>query len=105
VIADDTHLLCPAPLEHRGAILYEYLLAHHTNVPFAFSDRYELWLLDEQALPLALLNSASDALQMDLDCHIESRAGRECTREFRSSATAPPNSAQQAMPRATESAS
>jgi len=85
-------------LEHRGAILYEYLLGHHTNVPFAFSDHYELWLLDEQALPLALLNSASDALQMDLDCHIEWRAGRECTRDFRSGAAAPPNSMQPAMP-------
>jgi len=73
-------------LEHRGAVVYEYLLEHHRDVPFAFTDDYELWLLDENGMPLALVNSATGPLQTDCDCQIEWRAGRECTRTFRSHA-------------------
>ncbi len=71
-------------LEHRGAIVYEYLLDHFHEVPFALRDHYELWLLDGQGLPLALLHSATCEQDIELDCNIDWRAGRECNRHFRS---------------------
>jgi hypothetical protein len=78
-------------LEHRGAIVYEYLLNHHREIPFPFIDVYELWLLDEQGLPLALLASATDRRHIDLDSRVQWRAGHECTRHFKSAAAAPLN--------------
>jgi hypothetical protein len=44
-------------LERQGRKVYEYLLECAHEVPFALTDRYELWLLDESSEPLALLNS------------------------------------------------
>jgi hypothetical protein len=73
-------------LEHRGALVYEYLLEHYREVPFAFCDHYELWLLDVRGLPLALVNSVTREQDIDLDCHIDWRAGRECSRQFQSAA-------------------
>jgi len=71
-------------LEHRGAIIYEYLLDHFHEVPFALRDHYELWLLDGQGLPLALLHSATCEQDIELDCRIDWRAGRDCSRHFQS---------------------
>lgn len=69
-------------LEHRGAVVYEYLLQHHGEVPFPLKDDLELWLLDEQAAPLALLDSAVREEDLSLDGPIDWRAGRECRRRF-----------------------
>lgn len=71
-------------LEHRGALVYEHLLQHHAAVPFPLQDCYELWLLAEDASPLALLHSVVIAQDMELDCHLDWRAGRECRETFRS---------------------
>jgi hypothetical protein len=49
-------------LEHRGALVYEYLLNHHNDVPFPLEDRIALWLLDEENLPLGLLDSCGEGL-------------------------------------------
>lgn len=70
-------------LEHRGALVYEYLLKHHNDVPFPLEDRIELWLLDEENLPLGLLDSAVREDDIELDCPIDWRAGRECRKHFR----------------------
>jgi hypothetical protein len=47
-------------MEAMGTRVYERLLEVHRNVPFPFLDHAELWLLDEHAQPLALLESALD---------------------------------------------
>ncbi len=73
-------------LEHRGAIVYEYLLQHHANIPFPLKDTIELWLLDGNGQPLALLNSMVRPEDIELDCHIDWRAGNECRKKFHSSA-------------------
>lgn len=73
-------------LEHRGAMLYAYLLEHHHDIPFAFRDNHELWRLDRAARPLALLDSVNREQDIELDRPVDWRAGRECRREFRSAA-------------------
>lgn len=73
-------------LEHRGAIVYEDLLLYHDQVPFPLQDYYELWLLDDMGLPLALLDSAAHPGDMDPDCPVLWRAGQECHRRFRTPA-------------------
>jgi hypothetical protein len=73
-------------LEHRGATVYEYLLNTHARLPFPLRDRFELWLLDEQTRPLALLNSAVREDEIEPDCSTDWRAGRECRRRFRTPA-------------------
>ena len=54
-------------LEAQGALVYEYLLKHHQQIPFPFADVSELWLLDQFAQPLVLLKSAvlEDDLELD----------------------------------------
>jgi hypothetical protein len=74
-------------LEHRGAVVYEYLLAHYRDIPFRFSDTCELWLLDRQHLPLVLLASATGRQHIDLDAPLDWHSGYECARHFRSAAT------------------
>jgi hypothetical protein len=71
-------------LEHRGALVYEYLLKHHNDVPFPIEDGMELWLLAEDELPLGLLDSALRKEDIELDRAIDWRAGRECRKHFRS---------------------
>ncbi len=73
-------------LEHRGAVVYEHLLEQHRQVPFPLRDTLELWLLDTEDQPLGLLHSAVREEDIDLDCHIDWRAGQECRRKFRSTA-------------------
>ncbi len=78
-------------LEHRGAVVYDYLLHHQEDIPFPFRDNYELWLLDERNLPLALLNSAIREEDIDFDARIDWRAGIECGKHFRSAAADTPS--------------
>jgi hypothetical protein len=73
-------------LEHLGAIVYEYLLQHHQDIPFPFRDKHELWLLDALGLPLALLDSVIREEDIELDSRIDWRAGRECGKHFHSAA-------------------
>jgi hypothetical protein len=73
-------------LEHRGALVYEDLLQRHDRVPFPLRDLYELWLLDGDGLPLALLGSVVREGEMETNMPIDWRAGQECRRRFRSSA-------------------
>ena len=75
-------------LEHRGAVVYEDLLQHHEQVPFPLCDPYELWLLDGQDLPLALLDSAVEPDGIPPDAALDWRAGQERRRRVRSPARA-----------------
>lgn len=69
-------------LEMLGAVVYEYLLEHYTEVPFTLRDHFELWLLDGNDRPLALLDSALSEAAIALDCAIDWRAGHECRKTF-----------------------
>lgn len=71
-------------LENRGAIVYEYLLSHHQDIPFALTDHYELWLLDKNNQPLALLDSLVNADEMDIDRTINWKSGIACSKYFSS---------------------
>jgi hypothetical protein len=71
-------------LEHMGAIVYEHLLEVHDRIPFPLTDRFELWLLDREARPLALLDSAVRREDMELDQSAEWRAGQACRQTFTS---------------------
>jgi hypothetical protein len=71
-------------LEHMGAIVYEHLLEVHDRIPFPLADRFELWLLDPQARPLALLDSAVRPEDMELNQAAEWRAGEDCRKTFTS---------------------
>lgn len=62
-------------MEEMGAIVYQYLTQVHHKVPFPFRDRFELWLLDQEGQPLALLNSVVEEREIDLETAIEWRAG------------------------------
>lgn len=74
-------------LEHMGAIVYEHLLEVHDRVPFPLEDRFELWLLDRTARPLALLDSAVSPQDMEQDQAAEWRAGQDCRNTFTSTVT------------------
>ena len=76
-------------LEAQGAIVYEYLLKHHQDIPFPFADIYELWLLDPSGMPLALLNSCIDEQDIVLDYIPDWCACYECHNSFFSSAIKP----------------
>jgi hypothetical protein len=69
-------------LEHMGATVYEHLLDAHVRIPFPLQDCFELWLLDREARPLALLDSAVRREDIDLDQSIEWRAGQACRQSF-----------------------
>ena len=71
-------------LEHQGAVALEQVQKLHTNVPFPLSDIYELWLLDQQGMPLALLDSETHAEDIDIDRTIDWRAGNLCKKSFSS---------------------
>lgn len=73
-------------MEAMGADLYEYLLQTHQQVPFVFTDHVELWLLDADTRPLALLHSESSERDIDLTMPITWRAGMAAREEFKSSA-------------------
>lgn len=73
-------------MEDMGATVYEYLLEVHDEVPFAFTDRFELWLLDREHRPLVLLDSATAIDEIDLQQPLRWTPGIECRRSFVSSA-------------------
>lgn len=54
-------------MEEQGAVVYEHLLRIHRDIPFPFKDRFELWLLDTNGRPLALLHSAVAENDLALD--------------------------------------
>jgi len=72
-------------LEHMGAIVYEHLLKLHQQIPFPLQDHFELWLLDRQQRPLALIDSCAQREHMETDLAIDWRAGLACRRHFSSS--------------------
>lgn len=73
-------------LEIQGAIVYEYLLQHHQDVPFPFMDCFELWLLDDEQQPLALLSSVVRKKDRDFDLPLHWRPGNACRKSFQTSA-------------------
>ncbi len=75
-------------LEHMGAVVYEYLLKAHREVPFQFRDAFELWLLDAHDQPLALLHSVRTDSETDTRPPLDWRAGMAAQEHFRSQAIA-----------------
>jgi len=71
-------------MEDLGAIVYEHLLGVHDTLPFPFLDNHELWLLDRQGRPLALLDSALTAAGIDLGQAGKWTPGLNCRRTFTS---------------------
>jgi hypothetical protein len=54
-------------MEAMGAVVYEHLLRVHDQVPFPLGDDLELWLLDVDGAPLALLDSAVGDAERGVD--------------------------------------
>lgn len=73
-------------LENMGAVVYENLLAVHRDVPFAFRDQFELWLLDRHSRPLALLHSVRTDTETDTRPPLDWRAGMAAQEHFQSTA-------------------
>ena len=69
-------------LEEMGAIVYEHLLREHQRIPFPLKDSYELWMLNEASLPLALIDSAVTIDDLDFEQAIEWRAGLDSGEHF-----------------------
>ncbi|MDZ7596329.1 MAG: hypothetical protein U0932_16945 [Thiobacillus sp.] len=75
-------------LENMGAVVYEHLLRVHREVPFKFRDPFELWLLDRNDQPLALLHSVRADSETDTQPPLDWRAGMAAQERFRSAAIA-----------------
>lgn len=75
-------------LEEMGAVVYEHLLKVHRDVPFAFRDQFELWLLDRNDQPLALLHSVRTHSETDTRPPLDWRAGMAAQERFQSAAIA-----------------
>ena len=75
-------------LEHMGAVVYEHLLRVHREVPFKFLDSFELWLLDRNDQPLALLHSVRADSETDTRPPLDWRAGIAAQEQFKSVAIA-----------------
>jgi len=73
-------------MEDMGRVVYEHLLGVHDTVPFPFRDNYELWLLDRQGQPLALLDSALTAEKIDMRQAGAWNPGLNCRKTFTSPA-------------------
>jgi hypothetical protein len=76
-------------MEQLGQRVFEHLLKVHDQVPFPFLDRYELWLLDRSARPLALLDSVLTPEELDRRQSLQWLAGQNCRRTFTSTAAGP----------------
>jgi len=76
-------------LEDMGAVVYEHLLKLHHDVPFAFRDQFELWLLDRRDRPLALLHSVRTDSETDTRPPLDWRAGMAAQECFHSGAVPP----------------
>ena len=75
-------------LEDMGAVVYEHLLKVHREVPFKFRDAFELWLLDREDHPLALLHSVRTHSETDTRPPLDWRAGSAAQEHFQSAAIA-----------------
>lgn len=75
-------------LEDMGAVVYEHLLKVHRDVPFKFRDAFELWLLDPDGRPLALIHSVRNDSETDTKPPLDWRAGIAAREHFRSHAIA-----------------
>lgn len=75
-------------LEDMGAVVYEHLLKVHREVPFAFRDQFELWLLDRHDQPHALLHSVRTDTETDTKPPLDWRAGMAAQEHFQSAAVA-----------------
>ena len=73
-------------LEEMGAVVYEHLLKRHRDVPFPFRDPFELWLLDRDDQPLALLHSVRTDVETDTRPPLDWRAGLAAQEGFESAA-------------------
>ena len=73
-------------LEEMGAVVYEYLLKAHREVPFTFRDYFELWLLDTRHQPLALLHSVLTETDTETKPPLDWRAGMAAHAQFKSQA-------------------
>jgi len=71
-------------LEHQGAVALEHVQKLHGEVPFPLSDIFELWLLDQQNMPLALLDSVIHEEDIDTERNIAWHAGNFCRKSFTS---------------------
>ena len=75
-------------LAHMGAVVYEHLRRVHRDVPFQFRDQFELWLLDRDERPLALLHSVRNDSETDTQPPLDWRAGIAAQERFQSTAIA-----------------
>ncbi len=75
-------------MEQEGAALFNYLIEAHAAPIFPFIDIYELWLLDTHLRPLALLASATEAAEMDLDLPLTWLVGDAARANFKTAAVA-----------------
>jgi len=75
-------------LEDMGAVAYEHLLQVYRDVPFKFRDLFELWLLDRNEQPLALLHSVRTHSETDTRPPLDWRAGMAAQEHFQSTALA-----------------
>jgi hypothetical protein len=80
-------------MEVQGQVVYDYLRQHHHEVPFSFLDRFELWLLDDQRRPMALVHSALSQEETRTEVSTQWRAGFAAEEQFHSPATGDDNSA------------
>lgn len=71
-------------LEESGDVLLQLLTESHQQVPFAFEDRYELWLLDAEDEPLALLHSVLGEEEVTRDIAPVWRPGFAACEQFSS---------------------
>ncbi len=62
-------------LEAMGDMLLDQLTHLHRKLPFPFRDHFELWMLDAEHQPLALLDSVIDESEMALDIGVAWHAG------------------------------
>ena len=72
-------------LEQQGAIVLNYVQKHHAEVPFPLADNYELWLLDHDHMPLALLDSETSRDELDIERNLSWCAGNLCRKTFKAS--------------------
>ncbi len=73
-------------MEEMGAVVYEHLRLWHQRVPFVFRDSYELWLLDSEDRPLALLHTAIDERELPGSAWPHWRIGLAAQSRFHSAA-------------------
>lgn len=71
-------------LEAMGATVYEHLVQVQEQIPFPFADQFELWLMDRERLPLALLQSAVRRRDMEMGNAPQWRAGIAALERFSS---------------------